>query len=182
MNLPTPRKHVGGKYELTERPRYPKSSGVFCFWSRPGKVIMKYVLDTTIFNRILDGRFSLATLPYASGFVATKIQLSELKATNDLDRRAKLLSTFSDVAPEIEHASFSFDTPGAGFDEGCWREDYYATELRTDLDAIKPRINNWQDALIAEVALCGRYCLATADKNLAKVAARHGIRVYLVET
>jgi hypothetical protein len=143
---------------------------------------MKYVLDTTIFNRILDGRFSLATLPDACGFVATKIQLSELKATNDPDRRAKLLSTFSDVAPEIEYASFSFDIPGAGLDEGGWREDYHATELRTDLEAMKPKINNWQDALIAEVALCGRYGLATSDRNLAIVAARHGIKVYLVET
>ncbi len=143
---------------------------------------MKYMLDTTVFNRILDGRFSVAVLPDVTGFVATKVQLSELKATNDPDRRAKLLSTFSDVAPDIEHASFSFDIPGAGFDEGCWRAEDHATKLRTELEAMKPKLNNWQDALIAEAALCGGYGLATAAKNLALVAARHGIEVHLVET
>lgn len=145
-------------------------------------IIMKYVLDTTIFNRILDARFSLAVISDACGFVATKIQLSELKATKDQDRRAQLLSTFSEVDLEIEHASFSLDIPGAGYDEGQWRDGDTAKELHSKLQAIKPKLNNWQDALIAEVAFLGGFGLATADKILAKVARQYGIKVHYVTT
>ncbi len=142
---------------------------------------MKYVLDTVIFNRVLDGKFSLSSLPEGSAFVATRIQLEELKKTPDLARRCDLLRTFHEIAPELIPASFSFDIKGAGFDEGKWSESDDSIKLRSDLGKIKPKPNNWEDALIAEVALEQKYWLVTADKNLANVARKHGVSVYSVD-
>lgn len=142
---------------------------------------MKYVLDTNIFGRVLDGRFDLSTLPNACSFVATKIQVLELEATPGY-RRAKLLNIFTEIAPEPAPAAFSFDIPGAGFGEGEWSCDDRVTKIREALEAIKSKPNNWQDALIAGVALKDGYGLATADKNLAKVASSFGIKVYHVAT
>lgn len=142
---------------------------------------MKYVLDTNIFNRVLDGRFKLSTLPDACSFVATKIQVRELEAASE-PRRAALLATFAEVAPDLAPAAFSLDIPGAGLDEGEWSSDERVTRLHGALEARKPKLNNWQDALIAGVALKNGYGLATADGNLARVAADFGIKVYHVTT
>ena len=84
---------------------------------------MKYILDTNIFNRIQDGRFELSSLPNATGFVATLVQVRELEATRDEKRRASLLATFREIAPELKPAAFSWDIPGAGWDEGEWNTD-----------------------------------------------------------
>ena len=142
---------------------------------------MKYVLDTNVFNRVLDGSFKLSTLTDACSFVATTIQVRELEAAPE-PRRAALLATFAEVAPDLAPAAFSFDIPGAGFDEGEWGSDDRVTKLRGALEALKPKFNNWQDALIAGVALKNGYGLATADGTLARVAANFGIKVYHLAT
>ncbi len=137
---------------------------------------MKHVLDTTVFNRVLDGLFDLSSLPNAAGLVATLVQVRELDATKDESRRAALHQVFQEVAPDLEQAAFSFDTPGAGFDEGEWSSDPKIAELAK---ALKPHRNNWKDALIAGTALKNGYALATADQNLAEVAKSFGIEVFV---
>ena len=114
---------------------------------------MKYVLDTNIFNRVLDGRFELSALPVGSAFVATTVQLEELRKTRDPARRAALIQIFEDVKPELVSPSFALDVAGAGLDEGSFRQSDAAARLHADLEAIKSKFNNWHDALIAEVAL-----------------------------
>ena len=79
---------------------------------------MKFVLDTNVFNRILDGRFSLSEIPNACGFVASKVQLEELKGTGDSLRRAELVAVFCQTDPEFVPAVFSLGVAGAGFDGG----------------------------------------------------------------
>jgi rRNA-processing protein FCF1 len=141
---------------------------------------MKYVLDTNIFNRVLDGRFKLFTLPDVCSFVATKIQVRELEAAPE-PRRTELLTTFTKIAPDLAPAAFSLDISGAGFDEGEWSCDDRVTRMREALEAIKSKPNNWQDALIASVALKNGYSLVTADKDLANVAISFGINVHHVQ-
>jgi len=141
---------------------------------------MKHVLDTNIFNRLVDGRFSLSLLPEGSAFVATKIQYEELKQTRDLTRRIALIKTFESVAPELVPVLFALDVAGAGLGEGKLGHNGDAMRLRADLEATKPKFNNWHDALIAEVALTYKYTLITADKTLAEVAKLHGISVLYV--
>jgi predicted nucleic acid-binding protein len=143
---------------------------------------MKYLLDTNIFNRVLDDKFSLSTLPAGSSFFATKVQLEELRKTPDPIRRAALIKAFNDIAPELLSPAFAFDIAGAGLDEGSFRQDDRAAKLHADLEKIKSKFNNWHDALIAEVALLHGYILITTDRTLARVAERHGLSVHLVAT
>ena len=142
---------------------------------------MRYILDTNVFNRILDGNFSLNTLPDGSEFVATPIQYEELKATPDSNRLTDLLAIFQCIGPEIVNPSFSFDIPGAGFDEGAWSNNDLAKTIKTSLDCVNKKPNNWQDALIAGAAKKHGCTLVTADKTLAKVAEQHEISVLLIK-
>lgn len=144
---------------------------------------MKYVVDTNIFNHLLDGRLTPSALPCASGFVATNVQLRELDGTKNTVRRAALMDTFHHLAPELVHTeSFALDIPGSGFDESKWSDGKLATMLKHSLDALnKSKHNNWHDAIIAEVALVNGYGLVTNDRDLAKVAEQHGIAIIYPE-
>ena len=62
---------------------------------------MRYVLDTNVFNKLLDGVVTIKDLPSDSQFVASHIQIDELKATRDDKRRESLLSVFTAIAPEV---------------------------------------------------------------------------------
>jgi rRNA-processing protein FCF1 len=144
---------------------------------------VKYVVDTNIFNHLLDGRLTPSALPCAGAFVATNVQLRELEGTKDTVRRAALMSTFHHLAPELVHTeSFALNIPGSGFDESKWSDVQQATSLKLKLDALnKCKRNNWHDAIIAEVALVNGYGLVTNDGDLAKVAEQHGIAVIYPE-
>lgn len=141
---------------------------------------MNYVLDTNIFNRVLDLKFLLSELPIGSSFVATQVQLEELRQTSDPERRNALIDTFENIAPELVPPTFALDIAGAGLDQGSFRQSDSATKFHADLEAIKPKFNNWHDALIAEVAILYGCGLVTADRVLATVAKRYGISVHLV--
>lgn len=140
---------------------------------------MAYMLDTNIFNRVLDGRFDLSTLP-GHDYRATPVQYEELKACQDQARRASLLEVFQQIAPEIEPAAFALDVAGAGLDEGVFRERETASAVLSDLDATRKKDNNAADSVIAEAALYGGHVLVTADRRLGEVATRHGIAVHQV--
>ncbi len=146
---------------------------------------MKYVLDTNIFNCLLDGRLSLSALPSDSEFIVTNVQLRELEATSDSFRRTQLLHVFNQVSAEhVLTESFAYDIPGSGYDESKWNSDggKRITSIKDALDSLKRKPNNWQDAIITEVALVNGYGLITADSNLAIVAMQHKIHVYKVAT
>jgi predicted nucleic acid-binding protein len=144
---------------------------------------MRYVLDTNVFNQVLDDKFALSALSDACGFVATKVQFCELEKTKKPPgRRAELLKVFDEIAPTLLAAAFSLDIPGAGLDEGEWSDDERIQKIRQELEAIKSKPNNWHDALIAGIALKYGYGLVTSDGPLAVVAERYGIRVHRVAT
>lgn len=138
----------------------------------------KFVLDTCIFNWILDGRIGINDLPSGGMFYATPVQRAELCATADAARREFLLSTLEAITPSLLYAeSFMFGVEGAGFGQAKWSDGKTYPALKALLDAKGPKASNTQDALIAEVAFKSRMSLITADKILKEVAESFGIRV-----
>ncbi len=141
--------------------------------------LMKYVVDTNIFNRLIDGLLSTGELPSDGEFVATHVQKDELNRTSDANRRGMLLLKFSkvvDVVVPTESAVFDISR----FDQSRFSDGRLYQSIKTDLDCKnKGKTNNPQDALIAEVAIANRWTLLTVDDDLAIVAETHGCAVRL---
>jgi predicted nucleic acid-binding protein len=134
----------------------------------------RIVLDTMVFNRLIDGRLSLAALERHEVF-ATHVQTDELMATPDEGRRTMLLASFAEVAPR------SLPTASA-----VWGASLYGQAKWGDGKALfEPMLkalnakngakpNNQRDVLIAETAIENGCCLATDDVDLADVTLSHG--------
>ena len=137
----------------------------------------KYIFDTNIFNRLVDGTFLLSELPPDAEFFATHIQIDELNKTKDTERRAKLFLMFVETAPKlIPTESFAIGVSRIG-QAKISKKDNIAQNIRSDLDNRNgAKHNNVQDALIAEAAAVNELTLVTADYDLAQVASKYGIR------
>lgn len=136
----------------------------------------KYILDTNVFNKLVDGTSLLNDLPSDAKFVATHIQIDEINKTKDGERRAQLFIKFTETAPTL--------VPTESFTIGMSRinqakiskKDNLAQHIKSDLDILNGgKSNNIQDALIAEVAAVHNFTLLTADYDLAKVAKKYHI-------
>ena len=142
---------------------------------------MGYVVDTNIFNKLLDGVISIDDLPRDSEFFASHIQIDEINNTTDKERRARLLLSFEGLETKfLQTESMVWDV--SRWDQSKWDGTAYE-KLKSDLDALnKSKANNPHDALIAEVALLNGHTLLTADRHLADVFQRHGGTVMLYGT
>jgi rRNA-processing protein FCF1 len=142
-----------------------------------GKVSMKYVVDTNIINRLIDGLLSTSDLPSDGEFVATHIQNDELSKTSDSNRRGLLLQKFSTLVDAViptESTVLGISTLG----QSKISDDTLYQTLKAGLDSKnKGKENNAQDALIAEVGIKQVCTLLTADGDLAEVAKEHGCLV-----
>lgn len=141
---------------------------------------MKYVVDTCVINRLVDETLSLDQLPDDGEYLASHVQVDEIKRTKNDARRAQLLAMFStviDVAVPTESLVVGISIVGAAkVSDG---KGY--TALKASLDALnKGKSNNAQDVLIAEVGLNNGFTLITADKDLAQAASKHGCKVIYV--
>jgi predicted nucleic acid-binding protein len=140
-----------------------------------------YMLDTTEFNHLLDGRIS-ATSFTGRRLLVTGIQEAELRATNDGGRRELLLAVYKKVNPTIELvSSFAFDIEGAGFDQACWNDGSGTLQKmlqrlqELDPPTKDPR-NQLRDILIAETAIKNDAILVSHDDKLRKVVCEFGGR------
>lgn len=138
---------------------------------------MKYVLDTSVFNQLLDGLISLSDLPPNAEFVATHIQIDELKATKNQQRRTSLLAVFTSIAPEVVPTeSGVWDVSRWG--EFKWGDGVSYGQIKVALDvANNCKKNNIQDALIGEVAFKNGYGLITSDNDLHLVMTKFNVNV-----
>ena len=138
---------------------------------------MASMLDTNVFNALLDGRLQLCDVDPGGTFVVTHVQLDELRATSTASRRQQLIAQFSSVAADMvptETAVWGLsDWNGAKWGEGAVFETLLAA-LNAKNNS-KP--NNVKDALIAEVAIANGHTLATSDRDLADVVMSLGGKV-----
>lgn len=143
---------------------------------------MGYMLDTNIFNRLVDGRLAISDLPSDDEFFATSIQIQELNATSNEGRRAALTGKFSEVSPKIDPINTSL-WGYASYGESAWGAvgDHFE-KIKTELDLLnKCKPNNPADALIGEVSISNQHTLITTDRHLAEVVERNGGKVMKVE-
>ncbi len=138
---------------------------------------MSYLLDTNIFNQLLDGRIAEVDLPSDAQLLATYIQLQEIKNTKCQDRRNSLEQKFIEVDPKTVPVETSL------WNVTPWGEGRYGggnelfVSLLKELDEMnKAKANNYADALIAEVVLLNGYALITADQDLANLVESRGGR------
>jgi predicted nucleic acid-binding protein len=141
-----------------------------------GSVDKSYMLDTNVFNDILDGRARVEDiLPPGARWVVTHVQRDELEATKDEARRQKLLAVLSEVAPEKQQtASLVWDVSRWG--EACWPAVPGRFErMLAALDAENGGgRGNARDILIAETAIHLGCVLVSADETLRSVFESFG--------
>jgi predicted nucleic acid-binding protein len=161
------------------------SQGAFLFARKspvPLKVLPRmadaesaYMLDTNVFNAACDGEIPVEAFGHRK-MLAIGVQLAELRATKNSDRRTQLLEKFTEIDPKVMPAeSFAFDVEGAGWDQAKWNDgsgkfQKMLARLK-DLDAAsgkKPKDdrNQVRDILIAETALKLDATLISGDVNL----------------
>jgi predicted nucleic acid-binding protein len=135
---------------------------------------MKYMLDTVIFNKILDGLLPIEKLPSDGKHVATHLQIDELSATKDISRRTQLLSQFEALSPErAVTASFAFDI--SRFDQSKCGDGVFFKILKDALHTANGgKRNNTHDALIGETSVANGFTLLTCDFDLAEAVRQQG--------
>ena len=131
-----------------------------------------YMLDTNVFNSVLDGKTDLASLA-GKRLVATHVQCDEINNTKDETRRKNLLSIFGITLQEPTE-SLVWDVSRWG--EAKWgADDGKFTAMHQELDKLnKRKKNNIQDILIAETSIRNGWVLITADADLFNVVTKCG--------
>lgn len=137
---------------------------------------MAYLLDTNIFNQLVDERISFAELPADGPLLATYLQMQEIGNTKREERRILLMSKFQEINPQTVPVETSL------WNVTPWGEGKYGSnsvlygELLAELDAKNnAKKNNYADVLIAEVTIVNGHTLITADQDLADlVECRRG--------
>ena len=143
---------------------------------------LKFMLDTNIFNRLLDNRLPLSMIE-GKYLITTHIQLDEISKTPNEIRRAELESLFKETKQErVPTESSVWDV--SRWDNAKWTsEDSKYPEMLARLseldkkskkNAKEPETNRARDILIAETAIANGICLITADRNLATLCTEFG--------
>ena len=136
---------------------------------------MKYVVDTSLINKLLDGSIHVDELPTDGSFVASHIQIDKINQTKNKKRRLELLKKFVETIDEVlPTESFVLGTSRLGEAKLGDGVSYYT--IKTELDSKnRSKSNNSEDALIAAIAMNNGFVLLTADHDLYQVAYKLGI-------
>jgi predicted nucleic acid-binding protein len=133
----------------------------------------KYMFDTNVFNRLLDGSVDLGKLA-SKVCCATHVQSDEIRATKSAERKSNLENVFTKFLSErLPTQSF---VPGVSrLDEVRLGDGELYGELLSRLNQRnKAKPNNLQDALIGETALANGLTLVTDDPDLHQVVMELG--------
>jgi PIN domain nuclease of toxin-antitoxin system len=130
---------------------------------------MGFMIDTCIFNWLLDGDISRDQIPVRSRIFITHVQLDELNLTKCHIRRTELNRVLRKIRPKkvaTESMVLGFSRLG-----GCkLSDDTLYLEMLNKLDALnKSKKNNPSDILIADTALKSGFTLITSDRHLQSV-------------
>lgn len=134
-----------------------------------------FMIDTNIFNHLLDGGINLDTLPNAPIYYTFE-QFEELQKTSDIDRRKKLLSVLQFCGPS-ESTITTFVLDNARLDKTQIGDGVLFRKILERLDSKKKKTNNYIDALIAESSYINGLTLVTDDGYLYKVCLEMEIPV-----
>ena len=129
---------------------------------------MGYLLDTNIFNQLVDGRISFSEIPNDAPLLATYLQFQEIGNTKRPERREVLQRKFQEVNPQtvpVETSLWGVTPYGQG-KYGGGSELFKALLVALD-SKNNGKKNNYADALIAEVTIVNSYTLITSDQYLA---------------
>lgn len=139
-----------------------------------------YMLDTNLFNKLVDSEFAIETLENKR-VVVTHVQRDELARTTNNERSGLLLAAFNEIDPEkiSTRTSIWGDTL---WGQGNWSDEdglYEKMLVRLkELDAAsgkKPEgLNQSRDVRIAETAIKNDLTLVTEDQNLRQVTSDFG--------
>ena len=137
----------------------------------------KAMLDTNVFNDILDGRMQLVDLQ-TFDLWATHIQADEIGRTKDSLRREELSRIFKELRPDTK-ATGSFVLGVSRLGEACLGDGETYHKILMGLRAMQKdpegkNESNIMDALIAETSIQQHMTLITADSHLARVVISLG--------
>lgn len=139
-----------------------------------------YMLDTNIFNTVVDEQFSTDCFN-SIRLLATHIQEDELRDTKNQTRRNELLRMFEIIdAGRVATRSAVWDI--SLWDQACWSDDDGLFEkMLTRLQALDKQSrkkckseNQQRDILIAETCVKERHTLVSDDQNLRRVMIEFG--------
>lgn len=125
------------------------------------------MIDTCIFNHLLDGLYSTDDLPMGEYFI-THIQQDELQATKNAERRNELLRTLHVVSPNSQATSV-FVLGVSKLNQACIGNGKYYSQILSKLDSRKNKKSNRNDAIIGDTAINLGYTLITGDKDFYEV-------------
>jgi len=137
-----------------------------------------YMLDTNVFNRLLDGQVSIDAFR-GLRLVATHVQLDELRATKNSARAAELLRIFEEAEPRMDPTASAFWDVNR-WDQSNWTpEDGVVKQMLarlTQLDAVAGKKhrdpkNPIRDVLIAHTAININATLISVDPQLRQLVS-----------
>jgi hypothetical protein len=141
-----------------------------------------YMLDTNVFNDVLDRKISSASF---AGYrlLVIGVQADELRTTPNAQKQENLLAVFEEINPKVTLASsFALDIEGAGFDQAYWNDGSgnFGQMLnrlqQLDRKNKNRNLNQLRDILIAETAIKNGATLVSRDSNLRQVVSEFGGR------
>ena len=134
----------------------------------------RYMLDTNIFNHILDQEIAIDWLPQLRYYI-TGLQRDEIDATTDTEHRIRLQKIFWSIEHEkviAEGAIFDISR----FDEAKFSDEIKDREWLRFLDCIKKKRNNSIDVIIAMTAKENKFILVTDDDDLKRACVIYRVK------
>lgn len=136
--------------------------------------MIKYMVDTNIFNHIVEGKITHDDLPSDGSYFVTYIQYDELKLPDyENEKKKRNLDLFEIIPKEELH----LHTTLCGFARvgktALGNGELY-TEIKNKLDEKRKKANNFKDALIGEVAIEKGMILLTHDQDFLDVVNELG--------
>ena len=126
--------------------------------------IIGYMFDTNVFNQILDEEIECNLFSRINCFV-THIQHDEICNTKNPERKKRLEETFV----LIEKRTILTETIILGtsrLNQAKLSDGILNKEILEMLNKKKKKLNNWEDALIAETAIMNSLTVVTHDEAL----------------
>jgi hypothetical protein len=122
-------------------------------------LLKRYVLDTNIFNRVVEGILAIKDLPSDGVFCASEVQLNEIGKTKDPVKRTLLEEMFQKIGPQISERK---TTPWGygGWGTGTWGMEggYYDALLKGLRKLHSDKLSDVEDALIGEISITESSC------------------------